>query len=347
MATLSRRQTLALAAALPVGAPLAKAQTPAPSAIRGQQGKKLTLKLGSSQPTHTETAHTVFFDKFVSELTQHTNGDIGVIFYGDSQLGPEDKYVNQINTGTLDMMLTPSDWVPMIPELGVLTLGFLFDSLDQTGKVMDGEAGQKLAVLFKQRTHAEILGWCYNFGARNVLTKTPVLTPADLKGKKLRVLPAPSYVQTFRLLGAAPVPMSFNEIYVSLQTGVIDGLEHDPPTILAFKFAEIAKHYTLTRHIFDPCAPVFSSATMNKLSSDEQRAVRASATTAVMYQRQQAAAIEARCLDQLKQSGMQVHDIDRPALANMVKPLWKTFTDQHPNSKPVLDAIMHDTNQTL
>ena len=105
MAILSRRQTRALATALPLGARLAHAQ----SAIRGQQGKKLTLKFGSSQPSHTDNAHTVFFDKFVPELSQRTNGDIGAIFYGDSQLGPEDKYSNQINAGTLDMMMTISD----------------------------------------------------------------------------------------------------------------------------------------------------------------------------------------------------------------------------------------------
>jgi TRAP-type transport system periplasmic protein len=347
MAILSRRQTLALAAALPLGPRLAHAQSAASSAIRGQQGKKLTLKFGSSQPSHADNAHTVFFDKFVAELSRHTNGDIGAIFYGDSQLGPEDKYSNQINAGTLDMMLTISDWTPIVPELGVLTMGFLFDSLDQTGKVMDGAAGEQLDALFKKHTHAEVLGWCYNFGARNVLTKTPVLTPADLKGKKLRILPSPVYVQTFRLLGANPVPMSFNEIYVSLQTGVIDGLEHDPPTILAFKFFEIAKHYTQTRHIFDPCAPIISNATMNKLTSDEQQAVRDAASVAVKYQRLQAAAAEARALDQLKQNGMQLHDIDRPALADLVKPLWKSFTDQHPEARPVLDAILHDTNQTL
>ena len=142
-----------------------------------------------------------------------TNGAVGAIFYGDSQLGPEDKYSNQINSGTLDMMMTVSDWTPIVPEVGVLTIGFLFDSLDQTGKVMDGRAGQLLGNLFKQKTKAEVLGWCYNFGGRSVLTKKPITTAAEFHGLKLRVLPSPTYVETFRLLGADPVPMSFNEVY--------------------------------------------------------------------------------------------------------------------------------------
>jgi len=343
MIALSRREALILASGLPFGAKAARAQ----SAIRGQQGKQLTMKFGSSQPTHTQNAHTVFFDKFVAELNERTHGNIGAIFYGDSQLGPEDKYSNQINAGTLDMMMTISDWAPIVPELGVLTMGFLFNSLDQTGKVMDGAAGQTLGDIFKKKTRAEVLGWCYNFGARNVLTKVPVLTPADLKGKKLRVLPSPTYVQTFRLLGADPVPMSFNEVYVALQTGVIDGLEHDPPTILQFKFYETAKNYTFTRHIFDPSAPIISDSTMRKLSSDDQQALRQAAAEGVKYQRLQASAAAAQALDQLKQNGLQTHDIDRAALTNEVKPLWKSFTDQHPDAKPVLQAILTDTGQTM
>jgi len=346
----SRRHVLQWAAAAPAGAALARigiAQAATESAIRGQQGKQTTLKFGSSQPTHTQNAHSVFFDKFISELTSRTNGNVGAIFYGDSQLGPEDKYPNQLNAGTLDMMMVISEWAPQVPELGVLTLGFLFDTLDQTGTVMDGSAGQLLQAMFKKRTKAEILGWCYNFGGRSVLTKTPVTTPAELRGKKLRVLPAPTYVQTFRLLGVDPVPMSFNEVYVSLQTGVIDGLEHDPPTILQFKFYEIAKNYTLTRHIFDPCAPIISDMAMKKLSAADQQAVRESAAEGVKYQRLQAGAAAAHALDQLKQNGLKTYDIDRAVLKQEVKPLWTSFTKQYPDAKPVLQAILTDTKQTI
>jgi len=128
---------------------------------------------------------------------------------------------------------------------------------------------------------------------------------------------------------------------------VIDGLEHDPPTILAFKFYETAKNYTFTRHIFDPSAPIVSDTTMNRLTADEQTALRGAAAEGVKYQRLQAAAAAAKALDQLKQNGLQTHDIDRPALANEVKPLWKSFGDQHPDAKPVLQAILTATNQSL
>jgi TRAP-type transport system periplasmic protein len=341
--------TLRGAVAATAGASLARgrsAQAATESGIRGQEGKKITLKFGSSQPTHTDNAHTVFFDTFVAELMSKTNGAVGAIFYGDSQLGPEDKYSNQINSGTLDMMMTVSDWTPIVPEVGVLTIGFLFDSLDQTGKVMDGRAGQLLGDLFKQKTKAEVLGWCYNFGGRSVLTKKPITTAAEFHGLKLRVLPSPTYVETFRLLGADPVPMSFNEVYTSLQTGVIDGLEHDPRVILQFRFYEIANNYTLTLHIFDPAAPIIANATLARLSPAEQEALRQAAADGVKYQRSQATAAAAQALETLKQDGVRMIEIDRTKLTNEVKPLWKSFTDQYPDTKPVLQAILAETGKT-
>ncbi len=345
-----RREVLKWAAAVQLGAGLAMTRmvrAATESGIRGQRGKQLTLKLGSSQPTHTENAHTVFFDKFLSELLARTDGNVGVIFYGDSELGPENKYPNQLDSGTLDMMMVPSDWSPIVPEIAVLTMGFLFDSLEQTGKVMDGNAGRLLQDIFMKKTKAEILGWCYNFGARNVLTKSAVSTPAEFHGLKLRVLPSPTYVDTFRLLGADPVPMSFNEIYTSLETGVIEGLEHDPPTILQFKFYELAKNLTLTRHIFDPCAPIIADATLRRLSPADQQALRQAALDGVNYQRTQATAAAEQAMNTLKQKGVKTIEIDRETLAAEVKPLWKRFTDQHSDTKPVLEAILNETGKTL
>ncbi len=347
---LSRRDVVRWTVAAPFGAILARSRrafAATESGIRGQEGKQVTLKVGSSQPTHTENAHTVFFDQFVSELTSKTGGNVGAIFYGDSQLGPENKYPNQINSGTLDMMLAVSDWSPIVPDLGVLTMGFLFNSLEQLGKVMDGSAGQQLQGIFQKKTRAEILGWCFNFGGRNVLSKTAISTSAEFHGKKIRVLPSPTFVQTFKLLGADPVPMSFNEVYISLQTGVIDGLEHDPPTILQYKFYEVAKNLTLTRHIFDPLAPVISNLTMKKLSAADQSAVRQATQAAVAYQRPKAAAAAQQALDQLKEKGVRTVEIDRTKLADEVKPLWKSFTNQHPDTKPVLQAILSVTGETI
>ena len=98
-----------------------------------------------------------------------------------------------------------------------------------------------------------------------MLAKKPVKTPEDLAGLKIRTLPNPVITECLRLMGAAATPLAFGEIYTALQAGVLDGLEHDPPTILASKFYETSKNYALTQHIFSPLATYFSDATFNRM----------------------------------------------------------------------------------
>ena len=346
---LTRRNALLLGLGSAVAVPLTGTQfanaavKASTSALRGTKGSKTTLKFASTMPTHTENAHTAWFDAFVKELKTKTDGKVGAIFYGDSQLGPENNYPRQMQFGSIDMMMGPSIWSSIVPEVSVLTMGFLFDSWDQFGHVMDGGAGKTLEAIFKKKAKAEILGWAYNFGARNVIGKRAVTKPADLKGLKLRVLPSPTFVQTFKLLGADPVAMSFGEVYTALQTGTIDGLEHDAPTILQNKFYEVVKELTLTRHIFDPLTPTIAEATLNRLSSDDRKAVRAAATDAVANQRDKATKAAAKAMDELKSRGVKVHDIDRNKLREEVRPLWKSFTKKHPDTKPVLADIRKQT----
>src|SRR6202044_3082062 len=113
--------------------------------------------------------------------------------------------------------------------------------------------------------NVQIIGWAYNFGARSVLCKAPIHAPPDLAGKRIRTLPNPVITECLRLMGAAATPLAFGEIYTALQAGVLDGLEHDPPTILASKFYETSKHYALTQHIFSPLSIYFSDATFNRM----------------------------------------------------------------------------------
>ncbi len=98
-----------------------------------------------------------------------------------------------------------------------------------------------------------------------MLAKKPVKGPEDLAGLKIRTLPNPVITECLRLMGAAATPLAFGEIYTALQAGVLDGLEHDPPTILASKFYETSKHYALTQHNFSPLATYFSDATFKRM----------------------------------------------------------------------------------
>jgi TRAP-type transport system periplasmic protein len=246
-----------------------------------------------------------------------------------------------VKIGGVDMMISGcSIWATLMPEMGVLDMGYLFVNNDHCGRALDGKAGGLLAKMLDERTGVQILGWGYSLGARNVFTKNPVKTSADLKGVKLRVLPVPNFIATLRYMGAVPTPIPFGEIYTSLQTGVVEGFEHDAPTCLAGKFYEVAKYCALTQHIYNPQTPVISKRSFARIPADLQKPFLDAATEATQYQRTQASAIEERAFTQLKGLGLSVNTVDRVVLQKDVEKLWGEFSTQYPSVKPVVDEII-------
>ena len=137
-----------------------------------------------------------------------------------------------------------------------------------------------------------------------MLSRKPVHDPADLAGMKIRTLPNPIITECLRLMGAAAAtPMAFGEIYTALQAGVLDGLEHDPPTILASKFYETAKHYALTEHNFSPLVTYFSDATWQRMDPALRDPFLDAAGKAAIATRAHGLAVEKEALEVLKTQG--------------------------------------------
>lgn len=304
-------------------------------------GSTVTLKMSSSLTVGVDSAHWVWYNKFAQLLDARTNGRIKIQYFPNNQLGQEADVVKQVKLGTTDMMISGSSiWSTVLPEMSVLDMGYLFQNLDSVGKALDGEAGNSLNKLMADKVQVQILGWSYSFGARNLCTKKPVKTASDLTGLKIRVLPVTNFVATLKLMGAVPTPIAFGEVYTSLQTGVIDGLEHDFPTILANKFYEIARNVTLTEHIYNPNITVISQQAMNKIPSDLRSTFTQAAQEATTFQRTQATDTEKKARASLEQNGVTIYPIDRTVFKQKVQPLWKSFTIQYADTKPILDSIL-------
>src|SRR5208282_6612491 len=171
----------------------------------------------------------------------------------------------------------------------------------QQTKALDDGAAKPLEQALRAGAKVEIIGWAYNFGSRSVLCKSPVNAPADLAGKRIRTLPNKIITECLRLMGAAATPLAFGEIYTALQAGVLDGLEHDPPTIVASKFFETAKFYTLTEHNFSPLAIYFSETTFARMDPKLRDGFLAAAQQAALDTRVQGLTVEQEALELLKQ----------------------------------------------
>jgi len=305
------------------------------------QGAPVTLRMSSTLPNDpVNSAHAVWYNRFAANLKSAVGDKLVVNYFPSDQLGKESDMVQQVRLGSVDMMISgTSIWATLMPEMGVLDMGYLFASNDHCGRALDGKAGAILGNMLQERTNVMPLGWGYSLGARNVWTKNPIPAAADLKGVKLRVLPVPNFIATLKYMGAVPTPLPFGEIYTALQTGVVDGFEHDAPTALAGKFYEVAKHCALTQHIFNPQLPCISKRSFERIPRELQKPFQDAATEATKFQRGKATEVEAKAFDTLKGMGLTVNAVDRVQLQRQVEKLWGEFSTQYPSVKPVVDEI--------
>jgi TRAP-type transport system periplasmic protein len=324
-------------AALPIGVALA------PALVEGASAAQVTLKLSSSLPNDPKYANgRVYYDLLLKHLRLKKVDDrIAVSFFPDNQLGQEIDVANQVKFGVVDLMVTgTSIWANLVPVFGVLDLGYIFQSFEQQTRALAGQASQQLEEMLLAGANTRVIGWGYNFGSRSFLTKSSFKEASELRGMKIRTLPNPVITEVVRLMGAAATPMAFGEIYTALQAGVLDGVEHDPPTILASKFYETAKYYTLTKHIFSALGIFMSDATYKRMPLDLRESFLDAAKNATIDERAHALVVEKEALEELNRQGVTISDCDRQVFRNRVQPLWERFTKQNPQAKPVLDLIL-------
>ena len=316
----------------------------APALIGRAHAAQVTLKLSSSLPDDPKYANgRVYYDLLLKHLKANDlDQKIAVHFFPNNQLGQEIDIVNQVKLGVVDMMVTgTSIWANLVPVFGVLDLGYVFQSYPQQTKALDAGAGKQLEQMLLAGANTRMVGWAYNFGARSFFTKFPFTEPDQLAGKKIRSLPNPVITEVVRLMGAAATPLAFGEIYTALQAGVLDGLEHDPPTILASKFYETAKHYVLTEHIYSPLGIFLSEASFKRMPAALHDPFLDAAGKAAVDERAAGLAVVDEAMNGLKHQGVEVTDCDRAAFRKRVSPMWDEFAKQHAEAKPILDQLLN------
>jgi tripartite ATP-independent transporter DctP family solute receptor len=312
-----------------------------PALIGRAHAATTKLKLSSSLPNDPKYANgRVYYDNLVKNLKANGLEQIDVTFYPDNQLGQEIDVINSVKLGVIDLMVSGSSIsANLVPLVGTFDLGYLFTSYQQQTKAFDAGAAKPVDDALLKGANIRIISWAYNFGARSVLSKKPVKSPEDLAGLKIRTLPNPVITECLHLMGAAATPLAFGEIYTALQAGVLDGLEHDPPTILAAKFYETSKNYALTEHIFSPLATYFSDATFNRMDPKLREGFLDAAAKAGADTRAHGLAVEKEALATLVEKGVNVVECDRDAFRKRVLPQTDNFIKAHPDAKPVVDAI--------
>jgi tripartite ATP-independent transporter DctP family solute receptor len=292
-------------------------------AFSSAQAAEYTLKIAHNGPEQHPYQDGALM--FKTALEKSTNGAVEVQIFPGEQLGSEEETSQMIKQGTIACAVESAGGglAPFVPEADLFNLPFVFNDLQHFYRVVDGPVGAKLASKVEENLDAELLGWWFS-GIRNVWNgKRVVKTPDDLKGLKIRVMGSPVLIDTFNTLGAQATPMSFGEVYTSLQQGVIDGAETDHVDLLVESFYEVTKHVSLTGHMYLAAGLVCSNKALSKLPQNIQEKVREAAEAATAEQRSAMAKMTDDALAKLKAKGLVFQDVDVSLFRDKVKSVYE------------------------
>src|SRR5947207_3141429 len=256
------------------------------------------------------------------KLEKATNGKYKLQMYPSMQLGGEKEMTEQAQVGALQIArISVGPLGTIVDEMNVFNMPFVFKDEAQMRKVIDGPIGAELLDKVSNSSARLIaLGWM-DAGTRNVYSDKPVTKPADLKGMKIRMMGNPLFVETMNAMGGNGIAMGFNELYSALQTGVVDGAENNPPTLLAQNHYQVSKVYSLTGHLIIPEIFVFSKKSWEMLPKADQALVRKLSREAQLEQRKLWDAYVGEAESKLKAAGIQFVNADKEVFYKATQPV--------------------------
>ncbi len=261
------------------------------------------IKIGHDQP-ETSTHHQAAI-KWKQAVEARTKGAYEVELFPAMTLGSGVQMVEQLQAGAIQAVALPSAWIaPIVPDIQVLDLPFLFPSREVLYKVVDGPVGGEiLKPLNKANLHG-IAFW--ESGFKQFTGNFAIRQPKDYEGHKIRTMPAPVIMEQFKAFGASPVAIDFKELYNALQQKVVDGQENPIATIALMRFFEVQKYLTLSDHGFIAYIFVMNKSFLDSQPAEVQKILIEEAQAAGRYQRDIIAKSEAAHLETFRKAGVQI-----------------------------------------
>ncbi|MER2010222.1 DctP family TRAP transporter solute-binding subunit [Solibacillus sp. FSL W7-1472] len=209
--------------------------------------------------------------EFKKSIEEKSNGRIIIETYPNSQLGAERETLEGVQNGSIEMaVISTGPFSGFSKSMMVLDLPYLFKNGEEAFEVLDGDFGDKLFDNLLEETGLRGLAWGEN-GVRHMANNSrKIVTPEDVEGLKIRTQENQAHMDMIKAFGGGPTPIAFNELYSSLQQGVIDGYENPFSLIVGMKFYEVTKHLTLTSHVYGVYGFVINDDVYSSLPADLQ-----------------------------------------------------------------------------
>jgi tripartite ATP-independent transporter DctP family solute receptor len=277
-------------------------------AASAQSSDKIIMKLGHTLAPNNHYQLTAL--EFAKAVSEKSKGKIEVQTFPQSQLGGEVQMTQALRTGTQEMMISgQAAMVNTIKQWEIFDIPFLFNSVDDANHVMQGPVGKKFRDMMLPYNMVG-LAWI-SVGERNLFTgKKTVQSLSDMKDLKVRVMQSPGYIAGYKALGANPTPLAYNQVFLAISQGLVDGADTSPEQFTQDKFSDVAKHYYITHVNYMPVVLAISKAAWGKLSPDLQKAMQEAATEAAQFDLKEYRKQYDEALVHMKSQGVQVVDVD-------------------------------------
>ena len=285
---------------------------------------RLAHGLNTEHPVHKGM---MFLSKRADELS---NGTLKVAVYPNEQLGNEKECIEALQLGYLSMTKISSGVMEsFVDDFKVFGIPYLFRDMDHFWKVANGPIGQEL---LESGTQKKLKGLCYyDAGARSFYAKKPINSPADLvadgKTLKVRVMNSPMSLKMVSTMGGSPTPISWGELYTSLDQGVVDAAENNPPSFHTSRHYEICKYYSLDEHVVLPDLLVISTRVWASLSPEHQKILKQAVAESVTEERKLWIEAEKEAMKTVEEAGVTIIHPDKKPFIEAVQPMWDEYKD--------------------
>lgn len=295
------------------------------------------LKLGHGLDT-THPVH-LAMERMADRTFEYSDGKLRIDVYPAQQLGTERELLELLQIGSVDITKVSSSVIEGFdPVYKVFSLPFLFLDEEHRYAVWDGEIGRDL---LDAGERIRLMGLTYyDAGTRSFYTKeTPIEHPDDLSGLKIRVQESPASIQMVNLLGGSATPISWGEIYTSLQQGIVDGAENNAPSFHLSRHYEVARYYSLNEHTAVPDILFISLSTWNMLTEEQQEIIQRAADESAIYQRELWKQATNRALEEVEEDGVTIIRPDKEPFIERLQPLWQQFKNESEELKSFIERI--------
>jgi len=305
--------------------------------VAAAQAQTLELKLGNtSSPTASQTAAA---NEFARRVNEKLAGKVKVTVYANSQLGNENELLQKLKIGTVDFSQPSTIMSTVAGEFGVFDMPYLIKDRAHMARYRDEVFWKEIAPKTEAQGLKVIAVW--ENGFRHITNNVRAIDkPEDLKGIKLRVPPGVWRAKMFQAYGASPSPMQFSELFVALQTGVMDGQENPLTNIWGAKLQEVQKFLSLTNHVYTPSFLTVGAARWGRLPADIRKELETIARGTESWVLEHEAKEEKVLLEKLQGSGIKINTANRDSFVKASDTIYEEFAKQVPAGKALVDKAL-------